>query len=322
VRSRLLLGTVILVTLFSVIGNAGQAQNFPSRPITLIVPWPSGTTTDLAMRALAAQTERHLGQPLIIENKPGAAGTLAPIHMAETASPDGYTVGQIPLSLLRVAFLRNTTFDPSKDLTYIIGLTGYTFGVVVRNDAPWKTFQELLADAKARPGKITYGSAGTGTTPHIGMMQIARLQRIDWIHVPFKGGADVTNAILGGHIDVAADTSTWAPMVHSGKLRLLVTWGSRRTKNWPTVPTLKEIGIDLVAEAPYGIAGPKGMDPNIVKILHDAFKKGMEEPKYSEVLRQLDQEPHYLNSQDYRALAMQQIAEQKRLVEDLQLKPE
>ncbi|MEA3024096.1 MAG: hypothetical protein QOK01_2948, partial [Alphaproteobacteria bacterium] len=115
------------------------AQGFPSRPVTLIVPWPAGGTTDLVLRALATATEKHLGQSVTIENRAGAAGTLGPIQMAATASPDGYTVSQIPITVFRAPFMSRTTFDPTRDLTYVIGLTGYTFGVVVRDDAPWKT---------------------------------------------------------------------------------------------------------------------------------------------------------------------------------------
>ena len=300
--------------------SIAQAQSFPTRPVTLIVPWPAGGTTDIAVRALATASEKHLGKSIVIENRVGASGTLGPISMAATAKPDGYTIAQIPLSLLRVALLRETAFDPSKDLTYVIGLSSYVFGVAVRNDAPWKTFQELLADAKARPGRISYGSPGTGTTPHITMERIANQHGIDWVHVPFKGSSETTNAILGGHVDAVADGSSWAPLVNEGRLRLLVTWGTQRTANWPTVPTLREAGIDLVADAPYGLAGPKGMNPDIVKILHDAFRQGMEEPSYRAVLTQLDQQPHYLNSQDYRAFAIRQI-EQERLMNGLRSKP-
>ena len=272
-------------------GSVAQAQGFPSRPVTLIVPWPAGGTTDIAMRALAGATQKHLGQSIVIENRPGVAGALGPMHMAATATPDGHTISQIPLSLLRAAFLTKMTFDPTGELTYIIGLTGYTFGVVVQHDSSWNSFQELLTDAKARPGTIRYGSPGGGTTPHMTMVQIARRQNINWIHIPFKGSSEVTNAILGGHIDAVADGTSWGPMVNAGELRLLVTWGAHRTTNWPSVPTLNEIGIDLVANAPYGLAGPKGMDPKIVAILHDAFKKGMAEPSYVSALRQLDQVP-------------------------------
>ena len=127
------------------------------------------------------------------------------------------------------------------------------------------------------------------------------------------------NALLGGHINADADSTSWAPQVNAGQFRLLVTWGAQRTKNWPDVPTLKEIGIDLVANSPFGIAGPKGMDPRVVAILHDAFKKGMEEPSYIAEMNKFDQEPFYLNSADYQAYALRTLAEQKRILTDLGL---
>ena len=117
--------------------------------------------------------------------------------MAATAKPDGYTVAQIPITIFRFPFMTKTAFDPAKDFSYIIGVSGYTFGVVVKNDAPWKTFAELLADAKANPGKINYGTPGAGTSLHITMEQIAKRQGIKWTHVPFKGNAETSNAILG-----------------------------------------------------------------------------------------------------------------------------
>jgi tripartite-type tricarboxylate transporter receptor subunit TctC len=302
--------------------TATQAQNFPARPVTMVVPWPAGGTTDVVMRALHTATEKHLGQSLVTENRPGAAGTLGPGAMAANAKPDGYTIAQIPITVFRYPFLRKTTFDPTKDFTYIIGLTGYTFGVVVRKDAPWKTFRDLLADAKANPGKINYGTPGVATSLHITMEQIAKQQGHKWTHVPFKGNAEATTALLGGHIQVLADSTGWAPLVNNGELRLLVTWGAERTKNWPDVPTLKETGIDIVSNSPFGIAGPAGMDPAVVKVLHDAFRKGMEEPSYLAAMAKFDQEPFYLGSADYHAYALRAIAEEKRLIQELGLKEE
>src|SRR5262250_1761780 len=119
---------------------AAQAQNFPVRPVTLIVPWPAGGSTDVGMRALASATEKHLGQSIVIENRPGGSGILAPGQMAATAKPDGYTVAQIPITVFRLPFMQKTTFDPITDFTYIIGVSGYTFGVVVNSNGPWKTF--------------------------------------------------------------------------------------------------------------------------------------------------------------------------------------
>jgi tripartite-type tricarboxylate transporter receptor subunit TctC len=300
--------------------SAAQAENFPARPVTLIVPWPAGGTTDVGMRALATATEKHLGQPIVIENRPGGSGTLAPGQMAATAKPDGYTITQIPITIFRFPFMAKTTFDPSADFTYIIGISGYTFGVVVRADAPWKTFQEFLADAKANPGKINYGTPGAGTSLHITMEQIAKPRGITWTHVPFKGNADLMNALLGGHIHAVADSSGWAQLVNAGQFRLLVTWGAARTKNWPSVPTLRDLGIDMVSNSPFGIAGPRGMDARIVEVLHDAFKQGLEEPSYAEAMAKLDQELFYLSSENYQKFAMQQIEEARRFIAELGLK--
>src|SRR6266851_345876 len=307
---------------FPAAARMARAQSYPSRAVTLIVPWPAGGTTDVSLRALASATEMHLGQPIVIENRGGAAGTLGPAQMAANARPDGYTVAQIAITVFRLPFMTKTSFDPAKDFTYIIGLSGYTFGVVVRNDAPWKTFAEFLADAKANPGKINYGTPGAGSSLHITMEQIAKQRGIKWTHVPFKGSAETTNALLGGHIHAVADSSGWAPLVNAGKFRLLVTWGVSRTKNWPDAPTLRDLGIDMVSNSPFGIAGPKGMDAKVVKVLHDAFKKGIAEPGYIDTMIKLDQEPFYLDSADYRAFALKQLVEQKRLIEELGLRQE
>jgi tripartite-type tricarboxylate transporter receptor subunit TctC len=311
---------VLLAAAIVAFAGLAQAQQFPTRPVTLVVPWPAGGSTDIGMRALASATEKHLGQSIVIENKPGAGGTIGPANMAANARPDGFTVAQLPITVFRLPFIQKTSFDPTKDFTYIIHITGYTFGVVVKADAPWKTFQELLDYAKANPGKLNYGTPGAGTSLHITMEQIAKQKDIKWTHVPFKGVAESMNALLGGHIDVVSDSTGWAGAVNGGQARLLVTWGAARTKNWPDVPTLKDVGIDLISNSPFGIGGPKGMDPAVVKVLHDAFKKGMEEQSYKDSMGKLDQEAFYMNTPDYHAYAMKQIGEQKELVEALGLR--
>ncbi|MBV9955284.1 MAG: tripartite tricarboxylate transporter substrate binding protein [Pseudolabrys sp.] len=316
--------TRVALTLFvlAVALNTSQAQDYPNRPVTLVVPWPAGGTTDISMRALASATEKHLRQSIVIDNRPGAGGVLGPQTVAEKAAPDGYTLVQVPITVFRWPFMRKTTLDPAKDFTWIIGLTGYTFGIVVRADSPWRTFKEFLAFAKANPGKINYGTPGAGTTLHITMEQIAKQEGITWTHVPFKGTAETTQALLGGHIQAVADATGWGPLVKAGQLRLLVIWSDERSKNYPDAPTLKESGINLVSNSPFGLAGPKGMDPKVVKILHDAFKKGMDEPAYRAELVKLDQEPAYLSSTDYKQYADRQLVEQKALIEALGLKQE
>jgi len=156
--------TSLAIALVLAFGAPAQAQGFPTRPVTFVVPWPAGGSTDIGMRALAAATEKHLGQSIVIENKPGAAGTIGPANMAANAKPDGYTVAQLPITVFRLPFIQKTSFDPASDFTYIIHVTGYTFGVAVKADAPWKTFQELLDYAKANPGKVNYGTPGAGSS--------------------------------------------------------------------------------------------------------------------------------------------------------------
>ena len=302
------------------LAGTAQAQNFPAKPVTLIVPYPAGGSTDVLMRSLANATQKHLNQSIVIENRGGAGGALGPIQMAANAAADGYTIAQIPITVFRYPFLQKTTFDPVADLTYIIGLTGYAFGVAVRSDARWKTFQDLMTEARANPGKINYGTPGAGTTLHIGMEQIARMQGFKWTHVPFKGGAEIINAVLGGHIDLDVDFTSWAPQVDAGNFRLLVTWGAARTKSWPDVPTLKDIGLDLVFNSPFGLGAPKGVDARTVGILHDAFRKGMREPAYLAEMAKFDQEEFYLNTEDYRAYAARTLAEQRQILGDLGLR--
>jgi tripartite-type tricarboxylate transporter receptor subunit TctC len=297
---------------------AASAQTFPAQPVRLIVPWPPGGSTDVVMRALADATSRHLGQPVTIENKPGAAGTLGAASVA-ALKPDGYVITQMPVSVFRMPFMQKVNFDPLKNFTYIIHVTGYTFGVVVRDDAPWKTWEEMIAWAKANPGKLTYGTPGAGTSLHITMEDIAEKRGLEFLHVPYKGGSEAYQALLGGQIMAVADSSGWAPQVEAGKFRLLVTWGEQRTKKFPTVPTLKELGYGIVSTSPFGFAGPANMDPKAVQILHDAFKKGMEEKSYRDVLERYDQVPAYLSPEDYLKFVREYVPEQKRMLEKLGL---
>ena len=251
------------------------AQGYPERPVNFIVPWPAGGGTDIAMRALADVLGKQMNARIVIENKPGAAGTIGPASMLN-ARPDGYTIAQMPITVLRYPHMQKVNWDPFKDFTWIIGITGYSFGVVVRADAPWKTWKEFIAYAKANPDKITYGTPGHGSSLHMTMEEISAKDGIKWTHVPFKGNADATASLMGGHITASADSFGWAEHIQSGRFRLLVSWGAERTKRWPDVPTLKESGYNIVSNSPYGIAGPKGMDPKLVKTLHDAIRS--EEP--------------------------------------------
>ncbi len=298
---------------------AAHGQAFPSKPITLIVPWPAGGSTDRHMRTLAEIAGKHLGQNIIVENKPGGGGTLGPGTMARTAKPDGYTISQFPLGMLRIPHMQKMQWDPLKDFTHIIGVSGYTFGLTVRADSPYKTFNDYIEAARKNPGKIDYGSTGAGSSPHLLMEEVAINAKVQLNHVPFKGNADLQQALLGGHVMAQSDATGWDKFVESGQMRLLVTFGEKRTKRWPNVPTAKELGYGVVSQSPYGLVGPKGMDPAVVKTLHDAFKKAMDDPKHLEVLEQLNQDLWYRSGEDYAKWAAETYAKDKVLIERLGL---
>lgn len=308
--------SVMAVMLALSIHGVAAADDFPTKSIRIIVPFGAGGANDVTTRALAKATEKHLGRPIFIENVTGAGGMVG-ANAIVAARPDGYTIGTIVPSMLIAPYLKRATYDASKDFTYIIGVMGFAYGVVVRKDAPWKTFEEFLADATANPGKITYGNPGVGTLQQLTMERIAKQQGITWVSVPFRGDPDAINSLLGGYIDAVATTTSWAPYVESGDLRLLVTFGAERTKRWPSVPTLKESGVDIVVTAPYGLAGPKGMDPKVVKILHDAFRKGMADAAFIATLAQLNEDIFYMGTDAYQHFVFDGAVERKKMIEEI-----
>jgi tripartite-type tricarboxylate transporter receptor subunit TctC len=289
----------------------------PNRPITLICPWQAGGPTDAVFRSLAEALGRTLGNHrIIIENKAGAGGALGAQHIAQVA-PDGYQLAQTPLGVFRLPFLTKTSFHPVNDLTYIICVAGYNFGLSVRSESPWKTWQEFLAYAKANPNKIRYGSPGIGTSLHVTMEDLTQREKVQWVHVPYKGSAGSTAALMGGEVDAMVGTPPWG-MVEAGKVRVLNTWSANRPKRAPDAPTLKEL-YGIVANSPWGIAGPKGMDPKIVKIVHDATRKAMDDPKFLEVLDRIGQEIYYMDGPTYTQFARHALEKEKEVVERLGL---
>jgi len=306
---RAILGLVAGATL----ALAAHAQTFPSKPVTLIVPWPAGGSTDIYFRKLGEVTGRHLGQNLVIENRPGGSGMNGPATMAKTARPDGYTISQLAISAFRVPHMQKVDWDPITDFTYIIGLAGYTFGIVVKADSPFKTFQDLIAYARANPGKLSYATPGTGTSLHLAMEEVAAKAGVQFLHVPFKGYADGAIALMGGHVMVQVDSTGWAKQVDAGAQRLLATLGDKRTR-WGA-PTVKELGVDTVSNSPFGLVGPKGMPPQVVKVLHDAFKKSLDDPEYLKMLAQLDQPAWYMSSEDYARWAVGMLKSERATIE-------
>lgn len=304
------------------LGTPTRAQTpeaFPSRPITLIVPFAPGTTADLLFRGIADAAMKHLGQPVVIDNRAGGSATLGPSQMAANAKPDGYTIAQIAIPMFRVPVMQKASFDPVKDFTYIILVGGYSLGTVVKADGPFKKWQDVIDFAKANPGKFTYTTIGRATTNAIAMELMAAQSGVTFTHVPGKGGGEGISAILGGHVMAMVESPSWAPLVASGDLRLLMMLGGERSKKWPDVPILKELGYTYEFDSPFGLAGPKGMDPAIVKKLHDAFKKAYDDPSMPELYAKFDFVRRYMNTEDYQRFVPRMAADEKAALEKLGL---
>lgn len=291
---------------------------FPNRPIKLICPWPAGGATDAVMRAIAASAAKGLGGDMIVENKAGASGMLGPNELVK-APPDGYTLSQLTIGVARLPHMQKMQFDPLKDFTYILNMTGYTFGMVVKSDSPIKSIKDLVDYAKANPGKFTYGSPGQGTTPHLAVEEFADKAGIKLQHVPFKGFADGMAAMLGGHTMAHSDSTGWSGHVDGGTARLLATYGSKRTKKWSSVPTLNELGFDTISESPFGIGAPKGLDAAVTRRLHDAFRKTLEDPAVLATFEKFDQSVIYMGTAEYDKFIREQFDKEKVLIERLGL---
>jgi tripartite-type tricarboxylate transporter receptor subunit TctC len=300
--------------------GAHAQSEFPARPVTLIVPFAAGGATDSLLRHMADIAGKELGQPVVVDNKPGAAGVLGANHVAR-AAPDGYTLSILPEPVFRLPHLQKTQFDPLKDFTYVIHLSGYALGVASRTDSPFRDWATVVAEAKKRPGQITYGTTGVNGTMHITMEEMAQRAGIKLNHIPYKGESEIIAALMGGHVDLGITAGSIGPMVDDGKARVLVLWTENRVPRWPTVPTLKDVGLDMVANSPFGIAGPANMPERVTRRLHDAFRVALFAPSTKALLERLNQESAYLDSAGYAAFARERYEVSRQQVQRLGLKP-
>lgn len=315
-RRRQMLRAALAATLVPVMSQA--QERYPSRPVTLICPWPPGGSSDAVMRAFGEALSRQLGVAVIVENRAGAGGTLGATAML-TARPDGYLITQLPLGVYRLPHMQKMPFDPVRDLQHVIGLTGYTFGIVCTQEAPFRTLKEMVTWARAHPGQLTYGHTGTGTTPHLAFEEFAHKAGFTTQDVPYKGTADIMQAILGGHVPVMSGTPEFVPHVRSGRLRFLATLGRERNRAFPDVPTVRESGWDTVIDSPFGIGAPRGTDAAVVRTLHDAFRRTLEDPRLLEVLERYYQPVIYMSTEDYGRYAQRTFEAERATVERMGL---
>lgn len=296
--TKLLKTAAATLGLIAAVGTA-VAQDYPTRPVTLIVPWAAGGATDITIRALAEATAKHLGQPIVIENKAGGGGTVGGATMAATAKPDGYTVAQIPISIFRYPIMQGAAWDPVKDFTYVSNIAGYVFASYCSTESKLNTWKDVIEFAKANPGKMTYASPGHGTSPNIGMELMAAASGVKFTEVPFKSTNEVNIAVAGNHTLCGATGIDAKPLADAGKLKFVNVWTASQNSKLPGVPTLKELGYPYVFDSPWGIAGPKGMDPKVVGKLQDAFKKAMSDKLFLETLEKYDMIPNYMDAATY-----------------------
>jgi len=316
---RALLATSLLAT--PSLATPALAQGFPERGMRLIIPWPPGAAADIFLRTVADLAGKRLGQPMVPENRPGASASLGAVALKD-ARPDGYTLSQAHAGVLRAALVADRpAYDPLVDFSYIIQLAGSGLGIVVRADSPWQTLAELLADAKKRPGVLNYGTPGMASTHYMVMLDIQRRTGTEMVHIPYNGAGPLYTALMSKQIDVVADATGWAQLVRDGQFRLLAVWGSQRMPGFPDAPTLRESGIDIVVETPYGIAGPRGMDPGVVATLHDALKAAVFDPAAQAVIARFNMLFLYAPTAEYDAATRAQYLVEREGLRRLGLLP-
>jgi tripartite-type tricarboxylate transporter receptor subunit TctC len=295
VASLVLTGAVLLG-----VGSVG-AQEYPTKPIEVVVGYPPGGGTDMTARAVADVAQKYLGQPLVVINKPGATGTIGAQYVA-SSKPDGYTLlvagGSETVAL---PHFKSLPYNPIDDFEPIIRITVERFGFYVKSDAPWQTMQEFVADAKKNPEKYSYATSGIGGIHHAAVMVLEKRTGIRLNHVPNKGGAETLAAVAGGHVNVAmaAPNEAYA-LVQGGRVRALALVSFSRSATEPNTPTVKELGFDFFIDNQKGFVFPKGTPKTIVQKLHDGLKKVFDDPQFKANADKLKLELAYLGPEDFR----------------------
>ena len=297
------------------------AQDFPTKPINILITFSPGGSADPSMRLLASKTEKFLGQPFIISNNGGGGGSVAMAILAKEKA-DGYRLaGCSSTSLIRIPQFRTVPYK-LEDFVPIMHFGAPPSGLVVKADSPWKTLKEFVEYAKKNPGKVTYSSMGIGSPMHLAMEYIAKQEGIQWTHVPFPGSGPAFLALLGGHVTAESGSSESFPHVREGTIRLLATHHEKRWKSFLDVPTFREMGYDFINESVFMFAAPKGTPPSIVKKLDEAFRKGMDDPEFIQTMEKLEIEVGYRNSEDLKKYLEEAYVRLGKMIRELKLPKE
>jgi tripartite-type tricarboxylate transporter receptor subunit TctC len=293
-------GIYFIAAILLVTFSAFSRAEYPERPITIYVGSDPGGPVDLIARGAAAGAEKELGQPIIVENKAGGAGTVA-LSILQTAKPDGYTLcAVINQSIAGIPLMQKVPFKPLKSFTPVVGYAiGEHTGLIVKADAPWKTFKEFLEYARQNPGKVKYSSAGIGMSAHLVMESIAHKEGINWVLSPFKSNPTAMTAVLGGHVDACTSGVDFVPQAKAGEVRVLLTHGRKRSPNFPDVPTALELGYSITSENIHSLVGPAGLPRSVVQKLDAAFKRSTEANQFKSLMERIYVSPFYVTSKDY-----------------------
>ena len=310
------IAVALFLTLTLVMAMPGQAAEFPTKEVQIIVPYAAGGATDLVFRALAAATSKYLGKAVVVVNKPGGGGAIG-VTEAMQARPDGYTLltAITPLTILphqvKTAFTYRS-FEP------VINVVQDPAMFQVRADSPWKTLREFLDYARKNPGMITVGNSGAGGGVHLIALAFEKAAGVKLNHIPFAGGGPSVTALLGGHIHaVSVSPPEGIAHVKAGKLRIIALFSETRMGAFPDVPTVREQGVPFTMGQWRGLAAPKGTPPDVVRKLHDAFKKGMEDPAFVKNATDMTVQLAYLGSAAFGDLMAQDHERYAKLVQEI-----
>lgn len=296
-----------------------SAQAYPVKPITVLSSFGPGSPHDQVVRALADFAAKDLGHPVIVEPKPGAGGALA-VAATATQKADGYTLGiAVTPALSTLPQMQKLTYDPARDFSYILQLVSFPLGIAVKAESAFTTWADVVARAKAEPGKVTYGTPGVGSMVNLGMLRLQSLAGISMTHVPHQNPMEIIPAVLGDHVLLMASGTEWKPQVDAGKMRLLMVWTEKRLPAFPTVPTLRESGHPFELDVSFGLVAPNGIDPAIVAKLDATFKKALASAPVRGLIEKFEMVSAYETGADFRTRMSKVGAELRPVIEQLGL---
>lgn len=297
-RATILVITIIVALWGFMVGQT-LAANYPSKAVTMYIPFSAGGSMDTSSRVLAAGAEKVLGQQFVMINKTGGGGTVA-LGVLANEKPDGYILSAgTSTGIFRIPVQRKVPYKPLADFTHIFAYAAVSSGVVVKADAPWKTWQEFMAYAKKNSGKVKYSTTGTGSPMHVAMEVAAEKEGVKLIHVPYKGSMPSITAVLGGHVEACSSGPKFVSMVQQGQLRVLAVHTKERMVEFPDIPTFLDLGYNYLNDTFFSVHGPAGMDPAIVKKLEDAFAKSVDTQEFKDMAKKFALQPLKIRSQEY-----------------------